>query len=66
MPVRDAEGRVIAAMSVSIPTPRYGEEMAARTHVALAGAVEELSVRLGYLGAAPKRATGIQAEADGS
>ena len=66
MPVRDAEGRVIAAMSVSIPTPRYGEEMAARTHVALAGAVEELSVRLGYLGAARKRATGIQAEADGS
>jgi DNA-binding IclR family transcriptional regulator len=36
-------------MSVSIPTPRYSEEAAARIHVALADAVVELSDRLGYV-----------------
>jgi IclR family KDG regulon transcriptional repressor len=58
MPVRDADGRVIAAMSVSIPTPRYSEELAARTHEALGTAVEELSRRLGFVGDRPERATG--------
>lgn len=51
MPIRDAGGRVAAAMSVSIPTPRYSEEVAARIHAALRDAVSELSERLGYIGA---------------
>ncbi len=53
MPIRDAGGRVVAAMSVSIPTPRYNEELAARVHEALAAAVEELSTRLGYVDDGP-------------
>lgn len=36
MPVRDAEGRTVAAMSVSIPTPRWSREVAARAREALA------------------------------
>ena len=50
MPIRDAAGHVVAAMSVSIPTPRYTHDLAARTHDALRTAVDELSGRLGYLG----------------
>jgi DNA-binding IclR family transcriptional regulator len=49
MPVRDATGTVVAAMSVSIPTPRYSVEVAGRIHVALADAVNELSDRLGFI-----------------
>lgn len=49
MPIRDASGRVVAAMSVSIPTPRYGPELADRTHRALRVAVDELSARLGHV-----------------
>jgi DNA-binding IclR family transcriptional regulator len=49
MPIRDANGSVVAAMPVSIPTPRYSEELAPRTHRALAAAVGELSTRLGYV-----------------
>lgn len=48
MPVRDASGRVIAAMSVSVPTPRYDEEVAAHIATSLEGAVARLSRRLGY------------------
>jgi IclR family KDG regulon transcriptional repressor len=49
MPIRDARGSVVAAMSVSIPTPRFSEELVERIHHALAGAVEELSSRLGHI-----------------
>lgn len=60
MPVRDAGGTVMAAMSVSIPTPRYSEQVAALIHVALADAVGELSSRLGYVPSSgtPPTATG--------
>jgi DNA-binding IclR family transcriptional regulator len=36
-------------MSVSIPTPRYSEDIAAATGAALADAVGELSSGLGYV-----------------
>jgi len=47
MPVRDAAGQVVAAMSVSIPTPRYDQDVATRVHRGLRDAVNELSRRLG-------------------
>jgi IclR family KDG regulon transcriptional repressor len=50
MPVRDARGEVVAAMSVSIPTPRYTPELATRTQDALGAAVGDLSARLGHVG----------------
>jgi IclR family KDG regulon transcriptional repressor len=50
MPVRDASGEVVAAMSVSIPTPRHTPAIAERARVTLAAAVEELQHRLGYVG----------------
>ena len=49
MPVRDESGVVVAAMSVSIPTPRYTPAIAERARLALADAVEELQRRLGYV-----------------
>lgn len=49
MPVRDASGEVVAAMSVSIPTPRHTPAIAERARVTLAAAVEELQHRLGYV-----------------
>jgi DNA-binding IclR family transcriptional regulator len=48
MPIRSAEGAVIASMSVSIPTPRYNAIVARRVRAALADTVAELSRRLGY------------------
>jgi DNA-binding IclR family transcriptional regulator len=47
-PVRDAKGRVIAALSVSAPVFRVGvDEMHARLVPAVTGAAQELSRRLG-------------------
>jgi len=51
MPVRNVSGAVVAAMSVSIPTPRYNDMVAANVQKALTDAVTELSARLGYLAA---------------
>jgi DNA-binding IclR family transcriptional regulator len=48
MPVRDGSGQVVAAISVSIPTPRWSREVAANARRALAdtvGAAHELLAR---------------------
>jgi IclR family KDG regulon transcriptional repressor len=47
MPVRGPRGDAIAAMSVSIPTPRYDDAVGERVLEALRATVEELSLRLG-------------------
>lgn len=49
MPVRDASGEVVAAMSVSIPTPRHTPAIAERARLTLAAAVDELQRRLGHV-----------------
>ncbi len=49
MTVRDDTGEVVAAMSVSIPTPRHTPAIADRARVTLRDAVEELQRRLGYV-----------------
>jgi DNA-binding IclR family transcriptional regulator len=50
MPIRGTAGSVVAAMSVSIPTPRYTPAIAERARLALADAVRELERRLGHVG----------------
>lgn len=55
MTIRDDTGEVVAAMSVSIPTPRHTPAIADRARVTLAAAVDELQRRLGYV--APEDAT---------
>lgn len=52
MPVHGPRGDAIAAMSVSIPTPRYDEEVGERALAALGEAVGELSRQLGYVATA--------------
>lgn len=47
MPVRDGTGRVVASMSVSVPTPRYTRKGMAEAREALAETVEEARGRLG-------------------
>jgi hypothetical protein len=42
-------GVAVAAMSVSIPTPRYDDEVGARALAELGRTVGELSTRLGYV-----------------
>lgn len=49
MPIRGASGSVVAAMSVSIPTPRYTPAIADQARVALAEAVATLEGRLGHV-----------------
>ncbi len=51
MAVHDASGEVVAAMSVSIPTPRHTLGIAERAREALAAAVDDLQRRLGYVAA---------------
>ena len=46
MPVVDGDGRTIAALSVSIPTPRWSREVAAQAREALAAATERARVLL--------------------
>lgn len=48
MPIHDAAGRVVAAMSVSVPTPRYDEQVAEHITRSLRDAVTRLSRRLGH------------------
>jgi IclR family KDG regulon transcriptional repressor len=50
MPIRDRHGLVTAAMSVSMPTPRYSDEIAARARFHLADTVAEAERRLRTLG----------------
>jgi DNA-binding IclR family transcriptional regulator len=45
-PVRDAADRVIAAMSVSVPTPRFNQEVAQHIRSALKEAVKHLEDRM--------------------
>ena len=49
MSVRDDSGEVVAAMSVSIPTPRYSPAIAEQARTSLRAAVDELQRRLGYV-----------------
>lgn len=49
MGVRDGSGQAVAAMSVSIPTPRHTPAIAERARLALRDAVLELERRLGYV-----------------
>ncbi|MDW5592856.1 IclR family transcriptional regulator [Conexibacter stalactiti] len=49
MPVFGPRGDTIAAMSVSIPTPRYDDEVGERALATLRAAVEELSRQAGYV-----------------
>jgi DNA-binding IclR family transcriptional regulator len=46
-PVRDASGQVVAAMSVSVPTPRFNQEVAQRVRTALRDTVTHLEARMG-------------------
>jgi DNA-binding IclR family transcriptional regulator len=47
MPVLDAQGKTIAAMSVSMPTPRYNRTVMANARKALAETVAQATERLG-------------------
>ncbi len=47
MPVRDSRGDVVAALSVSVPTPRYNQKVARDVREALRGTVSRLEQRLG-------------------
>jgi len=48
VPVRQLDGKVIAAMSVAVPAIRFGEKIAARALTLLFDAAAELSAALGY------------------
>lgn len=50
MPIRDRDGVVTAAMSVSMPTPRWSDEIAAQARFHLADTVAEAERRLRTLG----------------
>jgi DNA-binding IclR family transcriptional regulator len=47
-PVRDRSGRVIAAMSVSVPTPRWNDQVAEKLGDLVAEGANQLSAQLGY------------------
>lgn len=46
MPVRDRSGAVIAALSVSVPTPRYNEASASLIHTSLAETTRRIELEL--------------------
>jgi DNA-binding IclR family transcriptional regulator len=48
VPVRDQQGRAIAAMSVSVPIIRFDDQISARALALLLEAMSELSAALGY------------------
>jgi DNA-binding IclR family transcriptional regulator len=48
-PIRDADGAVIAAMSVSVPTPRYSPALGVLILKSLASTVREVEAKLGRL-----------------
>ena len=47
VPIRDLDDKVVAAISVSMPTPRYSRKAAANARAALAGAAEKATAVLG-------------------
>jgi DNA-binding IclR family transcriptional regulator len=47
-PVRDASGKVVGAMSVSVPSPRFTPDRVPILHRTLLEGAQALSVRLGY------------------
>jgi IclR family KDG regulon transcriptional repressor len=47
VPIRDLDGKAVAAMSVSIPTPRYSRQAAANARVALNEAAADAATALG-------------------
>ena len=47
VPIRDLDDKVVAAISVSMPTPRYSRKAAANARAALAGAAEKAAAVLG-------------------
>ena len=49
VPIRDLDGKVVAAISVSMPTPRYSRAAAANARTALAEAAEKATAVLGAL-----------------
>ena len=53
MPICGPGGATVAAMSVSVPTPRFDDQVAARIHRELAGTVRELERALHEPGAGP-------------
>jgi IclR family KDG regulon transcriptional repressor len=53
MPIHDSTGSVCAAMSVSVPTPRYDEAVERNVIDALADAVAAISTRSGYTSSRP-------------
>lgn len=55
IPVFGPRGEAIAAMSVSIPTPRYDDAVGERALAALRAAAGELSRQLGYIAPAAER-----------
>lgn len=57
-PVRDATGHVVAAMSVSVPAPRFTDDRIPYLRGALLNGAQQLSMRLGFSrSGAPNRAT---------
>ncbi|MFP8963118.1 IclR family transcriptional regulator [Streptomyces nanhaiensis] len=51
-PVRDGTGKVVAALSISVPMIRWSEERRAELEALAVGGAAELSARLGHRGAA--------------
>jgi DNA-binding IclR family transcriptional regulator len=47
-PVRDRTGRVIAAMSISVPTPRWNDQVAEKLGDLVTEGANQLSAQLGY------------------
>jgi IclR family transcriptional regulator, KDG regulon repressor len=47
-PVRDRSGGVVAAMSISVPTPRWNEQVGAKLGQLVAEGANRLSAQLGY------------------
>jgi DNA-binding IclR family transcriptional regulator len=50
LPIRDSSGRTVAAMSVSVPTPRYSKSIARKAREALAVTVSRLEHRMSEVG----------------
>lgn len=46
-PVRDANGRTVAALSVSVPTPRFNQKVAKQIRTALTETINKLELKLG-------------------
>jgi DNA-binding IclR family transcriptional regulator len=54
-PVRSHDGRVVAAMSVSVPTVRFRAQIGARARALITAAAADLSAALGYRPERPSR-----------